>query len=303
MDFTFKTYKIFLKTLKDQGFSFYTVEGFLRNSLSNGIILRHDVDKLPQNSLAFAEFQHELGIKGTYYFRSVTQSWNKEIIKSISSLGHEIGYHYEDLNLIKNIRKADGKRLRSTDPKSEKMLAEVAIESFSKNLDKLRTIVPVNTICMHGSPLSSIDNTLLWKYYNYKDYEIIGEPYFDINFENILYLTDTGRKWNGSSYSIRDKASGNNKNKLSDFENWAVKPIPGSLFNMTDKSSELQKHYDFNATKKITKSIINDQFPQTIMMTFHPQRWTDNILFWFKELLSQNLKNRAKYIIIKYNEL
>ncbi len=58
---------------------------------------------------------------------------------------------------------------------------------------------------MYGSPLSKYDNKLLWKYYNYKDFGIIGEPYFDVDFSKVLYLTDTGRRWNGDRVSIRDK--------------------------------------------------------------------------------------------------
>lgn len=36
-------------------------------------------------------------IKAKYYFRVVLESWNEKIIKEIASLGHEVGYHYEDL--------------------------------------------------------------------------------------------------------------------------------------------------------------------------------------------------------------
>lgn len=299
-DFTFELYKELIHTLKDQGFSFYTVEHFLKNPDIKGIILRHDVDKLPQNSLEFAEFQNDLGIKGTYYFRIVPQSWNKDIIKSISSLGHEIGYHYEDLSLIESGRKAVGKG-KKTNPEREKMLAEIAVESFAKNLEKIRKITPVNTICMHGSPLSNLDSRVLWKYYNYRNFDIIGEPYFDINFENILYLTDTGRKWNGSSYSIRDKASGDKRKELTDFNNWVIKPIQGSLFNMKPVTIQFQRVYDFSSTYQVITSIINNHFPATVLMTFHPQRWTDNKLKWFKELISQNTKNAVKYLIVKYN--
>ena len=44
----------------------------------------------------------------------------------------------------------------------------------------------------------------LWEKYDYRDFGIIGEPYFDINFEEVLYLTDTGQKmgW-GSSLNKR----------------------------------------------------------------------------------------------------
>jgi len=60
---------------------------------------------------------------------------------------------------------------------------------------------------MHGSPLSKWDNRDLWKRYNYRDFGIIGEPYFDVNFDKVLYLTDTGRRWDGEGVSVRDKVT------------------------------------------------------------------------------------------------
>ncbi len=73
------------------------------------------------------------------------------------------------------------------------------------NLERLRKLYPVKTICMHGSPLSKYDNRKLWEKHDYKDYGIIGEPYFDVDFSRVLYLTDTGRCWDGFDYSVRDK--------------------------------------------------------------------------------------------------
>jgi len=99
-DFTVKTYRKLLNALKSQGFSFQNVADFIQNSKSRTIILRHDVDALPRNSLRFARIQSSIGIEGTYYFRAVPQSFDEAIIKEIASLGHEIGYHYENLSEI-----------------------------------------------------------------------------------------------------------------------------------------------------------------------------------------------------------
>ena len=82
---------------------------------------------------------------------------------------------------------------------------ELAICDFERNLEKLRELYPVKTICMHGSPLSEWDNRDLWKRYNYRDFGIIAEPYFDVDFKEILYWTDTGRRWDGDAFNIRDK--------------------------------------------------------------------------------------------------
>ena len=70
------------------------------------------------------------------------------------------------------------------------------------------TLSHVKTICMHGSPLSKWDNRDLWKKYDYRDFGIIAEPYFDLDFDEVFYLTDTGRSWNNSKASVRDKVEG-----------------------------------------------------------------------------------------------
>ena len=82
---------------------------------------------------------------------------------------------------------------------------KMQFDSFESNLDYFRTFYPVKTICMHGSPASKWDNRDLWNNYSYRDFGIIAEPYFDLDFTNVLYLTDTGRKWNGERSSVRDK--------------------------------------------------------------------------------------------------
>ncbi len=57
--------------------------------------------------------------------------------------------------------------------------------------------MPVSTVCMHGSPLSRVSNLDLWKKYDYRGLGIIAEPYLDIDFDEVFYLTDTGRRWDG----------------------------------------------------------------------------------------------------------
>lgn len=279
MDFTIGTYKRLLITLRNQGFCFSTFSEFLKGSSEKIIVLRHDVDKLPLNSLEFAKIESEAGIRVTYYFRSVQESWDEPIIKEIAGLGHEIGYHYEDMNrcAVRGVRYA------------EEDLAKIAIGSFAVNLEKLRKIVHVKTICMHGSPMSKWDSRLLWKYYDYKDFGIIGEPYFDINFDEVLYLTDTGRRWDGGSVNIRDKASGRKgTEKERDVEE-----------NRAPQTASRKPFPGFHSTFDIIRAAERGELPDKIMMTFHPQRWTDKPGPWVRELVWQNVKNVAKYFLIR----
>lgn len=270
MDFTLKTYEKFLDSIKGKGYSFLTFADFLSSDKKKVIVLRHDVDKLPYNSLRFAELQYYRGIKGTYYFRSVPDSWDEEVIRGISEMGHEVGYHYEDITLVYERQKTEVEKQKWKNKEDFlKYLADQAIKNFSDNLERLRHIVPVRTICMHGSPLSRWDNRLLWKYYDYRNFGIVGEPYFDIDFKNVLYLTDTGRRWDGNSFSIRDKVG-------------------------ETGFSTVKIHSTTEIIEAFDKEVLNDR----IMITFHPQRWTNRTFPWIKEIISQKIKNSVKYILI-----
>ena len=88
MDFTVKRYKELINAISNKNYSFQTLNDFIVNSIPlKSIVLRHDVDKFPSNSLKFAKIEAELGIKGSYYFRMVPESWNENIICEINSLG------------------------------------------------------------------------------------------------------------------------------------------------------------------------------------------------------------------------
>jgi hypothetical protein len=302
MDFTVFTYRKLLNTLFNQGFSFQTFAEFIEKKKKRSIILRHDVDSLPENSLKFARIQAEKGIRGTYYFRIVPESFDENIIKEIYSLGHEVGYHYEDVSLIAERQKTKVKRQKWDNlVDCERYLAELAIGSFGKNLEKLRKIVPVKTICMHGSPRNRWDNRLLWKYYNYHNFGIIGEPYLDVNLDEMFYLTDTGRRWDGNTVSVRDKGLGSSDKRLGGegYSEWKVKPISGSIMNMTPESIDFQNKYKLNSTFEIIWASERRELPEKMMMTFHPQRWTNRPGSWVMELVWQNVKNVGKYFLIK----
>ena len=73
MDFTLKKYKELLITLKNENYSFQTFEEFLSKPNRKAVILRHDVDLLPKNSLRFAKIQHRIGYCRNILFSSGTR--------------------------------------------------------------------------------------------------------------------------------------------------------------------------------------------------------------------------------------
>lgn len=270
IDFTLRKYRQLLLTLQQQGYQFLTFEQYCVSSTaspasdlqaegrsssesdlpSKYIILRHDVDLKAANSLATAQIEQELGIQASYYFRVVPQSNQPDKIRAIADLGHEIGYHYEDMAICQGNH-------------------QQAYEHFLKQLAYFRQFYPVRTICMHGAPTSQWDGKELWKQYNYRDLDIIGEPYFDVDFSQLFYLTDTGRSWDGYKVSVRDK-------------------IP------VYQDQWIARGLVYHTTQDIICAAEQGGLPPRIMITTHPQRWTDKPLAWTKELVLQSLKNVVK---------
>ncbi len=248
-DFTRSAYYRLLDVIQSTDYSFQTFGEYIQNSQQRVVVLRHDVDKRPLNSLKFAEIENQKGLRSSCYFRIVPESFDTKIVTQINDLGHEIGYHYEDLDLCNGA-------------------IDKAYQSFQKNLARLREIAPVETICMHGSPLSRYDNRDIWKKYDYRNDGIIGEPYFDLDFSKVFYITDTGRKWNQDESSIRDKVQ---------------TPLQFQIIN----------------TEHLIQMIKRGELPDQLMINTHPQRWTNNLILWTRELVWQTAKNQVKKTVVK----
>ena len=156
-DFTLATYKKLLQELLASGYSFQTFQDFIQRPEDKTVILRHDIDSLAGNALVIAKIEKEASIKASYYFRIVKESYDEDIIRQIAEMGHEVGYHYENLSEISYLaqrrkgakkRRIGMERGKNKEGLSEELF-ELAIDDFRLNLEKLRKLYPVKTICMH----------------------------------------------------------------------------------------------------------------------------------------------------------
>ncbi len=68
MDFTIKAYHKLLISLQKQGFLFCSLVQFMQTPTLKMVILRHDIDRLPQNAVNTVQIENELNITGSYYF-------------------------------------------------------------------------------------------------------------------------------------------------------------------------------------------------------------------------------------------
>jgi hypothetical protein len=145
-------------------------------------------------------------------------------------MGHEVGYHYETLAQSKGNYPA-------------------ALDLFEKELARLRQVCPIQTISMHGSPLSPYDNRDLWKRYDFRQFNLAGEAYLSIDYHNLAYLTDAGRSWADNHNNLRDRVAG--------------EPTPPGIRSSVD----------------LINAIREKRFDQ-MCISAHPERWASNLPEW-----------------------
>ena len=99
------------------------------------IAIKHDVETNVKKALELAKIEAIYNIKTTYYVQAGLVNNDYKILQEISSLGHEVTYHYDVLD--------------SSGGDFEK-----AIEAFKKNIKKFGKYgFEVQTVCPHGNPV------------------------------------------------------------------------------------------------------------------------------------------------------
>ena len=250
LDFTLSKYKELCDAIINSEFVPLTVERYLTEPASNKfIILRHDVDKKPENALKMAKIESGYGISATYYFRAIKKVFKPDIIKEIAELGHEIGYHYEVLVKAKGDKKK-------------------ASEIFKRELTAFREICDINTICMHGNSLSHWDNRDIWKEYDFRDFGIIGEAYLSIDFNKVMYLSDSGGCWDNKRLRVKDTVDSNSVQSLK-----------------------------IKSTNDVIELVKNESAEKVCILA-HPDRWNDSFGSWLYEFISKKIRNIGKFCFI-----
>lgn len=231
-DFTFNTYCLYLEEIKARYKSILRFDEYFRLKMkpNSFAMIRHDVDRRPLKALHLAQIENKMGIRSTYYFRIKSHVFKPSIIKAIRRLGHDIGYHYETL----------------ADANGDYALA---LKWFGRNLKKMRMYSQIDTICMHGRPLSHHNNLDLWrKQENHSrlksTYKILGEIYLDIVYQDIAYISDTGRNWEQQRSNMRDVVD-------------------------TDVATSLKNG------RELLDALRNKRWKKIVFQT-HPERWSEN---------------------------
>ncbi|MFH1700569.1 MAG: hypothetical protein ABIE07_08280 [Candidatus Zixiibacteriota bacterium] len=278
MLFSFNAYNKLIELILESSRTILGIEKFLINRKSEAanaerlVAIRHDVDYSPARALKMARIEAKYQINTTYYIRRRFFDNNLDIIKQIAQLGHEIGYHYEEVDTH---QKAPNKQV-----------ARDAVGFFIGSLldlDKLG--FNIKTICAHGNPLSGVDNRQVVHLTRSDDWlddlaftydrdlivekisnRLIGDASIDITGDDFdVYIPDTGRF--NPRYNLKDHIDNCPTVGLSNFNS--------------------------------LKEILENRKYRRIYMNMHPDRWSDNKIVWLYDLALDTGKNFVKLLMGK----
>ncbi len=276
MLFTFNSYRKLLETILERGYSIYGIETILEKKADGKategqyVAIRHDVDYFPARAVRMAEIENQLDLKVTYYIRRRFFDDNIELIQKIKSLGHQIGYHYEEIDTH---QKAPNMQI-------SRDAAGFFIGSLL-DLDKLG--FPIRTVCAHGNPLTDVDNRQVVHLIRDESFldrlaftydketirqkiseNLIGDASIDITGKDFdLYLPDTGR------FNPR--------------------------FNLKDRIDDCPL-IGMSSLAALNKILDNDN-NRRIYMNMHPDRWSGNPLVWLFDFGFDSFKNIVKLMM------
>ena len=246
LDFTLDQYAALCSTIKMSKYQAVTVRDYLAGVQRDKylIIMRHDVEEDARKALDMARVEHSYGIQATYYFRMKNKVYVPDIMDQIASYHHEIGYLYETLD------KTNGDM-------------EKAIMLFAVELAMLRERYDIKTACMH--PLTEYDNKKIWEKCKLAKFNLLGDPYLSMDYNQMLFLSDSGRTWLVASSTLSPMVKVEHTSDLID--------------------------------------LINDGRHERICILTHPEIWSKNIVGFLGFYLLGLALNAGKRLLSVYRGL
>lgn len=180
VEFTYDFYKFMINLLKEHkyNFSFY-------NEFSNKkkcVILRHDIDNSIDKALQFAKLEKKEDVKSTYFillsspFYNIFNNENRQKLLEISSLGHDLGLHFDEMNYL---------GINQDIPTLVKEECQILQNWLS---------VPIKSVSMHRPSKKTLEA-------NYS-FDGVINSYGKIFFNDFKYVSDSRHHWREDVISI-----------------------------------------------------------------------------------------------------
>jgi hypothetical protein len=183
LDFTLSAFDEFCQRLTHM--PVFTVAGYLTRTTpppTPFLILRLDVDYRERHAIYMARIAERYDLRGTFYFRRGANGFNLEAMRAVAALDHEVGYHFETLDIC-----------RGDFDQAEALLLDHLAELRAEGLT-------IRTVAAHGStptaPTYCRNLDLFVKRPDlFERADLLGETTLSINFTKVTYLSDATWAW------------------------------------------------------------------------------------------------------------
>jgi hypothetical protein len=146
------------------------------------VILRVDVDYREDHAVDLARIAAQHHQRGSFYFRCHQGNFALDAIRRIAALDHEVGYHFETLDLCRGD-------------------FDAAAELFVQHVDQLRRAgVDVRTAAAHGAPPTAATyranlDLLRQRPALLAQASLSGETTLSVDFDQVIYVSDARWRW------------------------------------------------------------------------------------------------------------
>ncbi len=146
------------------------------------VILRVDVDYRADHAVNLARIAAHNHVRGSFYFRCHQGNFALDAIHQIAALGHEIGYHFEALDLCRGD-------------------FDAASDLFLQHVEQLRDAgVELRTAAAHGGPPVAASyhanlDLLRQKPDLLTRANLSGEATLSLDFDQVIYVSDARWRW------------------------------------------------------------------------------------------------------------
>ncbi len=174
VEFTYSAYKNLIHLLQTGGYRVCSYHNW--QDTARCVILRHDIDSSLGQAMALARVERELGVSSTYFVLLTSDFYNPaskgsvEKLRSIQSMGHEVGLHFDEKAYLEGT-------------------PEETVSRILHERDILASILetPVTTVSMHRPSQATLES----------DLQIPGmiNSYGQTFFHDFKYLSDSRRRW------------------------------------------------------------------------------------------------------------
>ncbi|MBM2814101.1 MAG: hypothetical protein HW421_863 [Ignavibacteria bacterium] len=196
------------------------------------LLIRHDIDNSIELALRMAEIEFEEGIKSSYFillsggFFNPLVPENRNILKRISELGHEIGIHYENPELFHE------------DIKVLEAIIGKPVESFSQHNPTIEGLKQIGNTNLINAYDRRITNELKFKYISDSGMKWRNEDSFDAIGSPRLYLLLHPEAWFSEGMDLIQQLRVIENNEIGKIKKIFNRYIDGNITYLLNRKKE-----------------------------------------------------------------